>query len=209
MAKLRDASQRWLRPMAARIPLSPNALTVLACLFSLAAAVAFATGRDETWRFGLGALLAAVGGILDLLDGIVARLKGLSSHFGDFLDHLLDRVSDLAMTSGWLIGSGVRPSLALATVVAVAVNGYAGTQLEASFRVREYETTGRGEFFIAILGLPLLAWWIGPRFLTAEAAGIRLVDAIAALLFAAAAFGVLQRLLSARRAARHATPPVE
>lgn len=209
MAKLRDASQRWLRPMAARIPLSPNALTVLACLISLSAALAFATARHETWRFGLGALLAAVGGILDLLDGVVARLKGLSSRFGDFLDHLLDRVSDLAMTAGWLLGTEVHPALALATVIAVAVNGYAGTQLEASFRVREYETTGRGEFFVAILALPLLAWWTGPGFFTAEAAGIRLVDGIAAVLLGAAVFGVAQRLVSARRAAGGAAPPVE
>jgi phosphatidylglycerophosphate synthase len=42
----------------------------------------------------LGGILILIGGIFDVLDGIVARSRGKTTEFGAFLDSVLDRYSD-------------------------------------------------------------------------------------------------------------------
>lgn len=202
MLDLRARAGAILAPMARRTPLSPNALTLLALVLNLAAAAALAGAA--TWRPGflLAVGLAALGGTLDLLDGVVAREKGLTSKWGDFLDHFADRVSDSALFAGWVIGAGVWPPLGLVAVTAVLLNGYAGTQLEASFGAREYRSTGRFEFFIAILGFPLLAWFGGERLGAVRAAGLSVFDILTLLVALLALVGVVQRLAEARRLSR-------
>lgn len=73
-------------------PIDPNLLSVLGVLASLVGAWAWAEGY-----FRLGALIVLVGGFFDLVDGVVARHNGSSSHFGAFLDSTLDRVADGAL----------------------------------------------------------------------------------------------------------------
>lgn len=202
MLDLRTRAGAILAPMARRTPLSPDALTLIALILNLSAAVALA--QAATWRPGflLAVGLAAVGGTLDLLDGVVAREKGLTSRWGDFLDHFADRVSDSALFAGWVIGARVSPTLGLASVVAVLLNGYAGTQLEASFGAREYRTTGRFEFFIAILGFPLLAWFGGARLAAVRVGGLTVFEILTLLVALFALVGVVQRLAEARRLSR-------
>jgi CDP-diacylglycerol--glycerol-3-phosphate 3-phosphatidyltransferase len=70
----------------------------------------------------LPGLLLIPAGILDVLDGAVARLRGEESRFGAFLDSVLDRVSDMILFGClyWsLAGQGQRleAGLALATMV--------------------------------------------------------------------------------------------
>ena len=121
--------------MARRCPVSPNALTLLALLFALAAAALLAAGARWNAAFPLAILAGALGGALDLLDGVVAREQGLVSRWGDFLDHFCDRVSDTALAAGWIFGAGVSPAIGLFTLAAVTLNGYTGTQIEATFHV--------------------------------------------------------------------------
>lgn len=73
-------------------------------------------------------LLLIPAGLLDVLDGAVARLRGEESRFGAFLDSVLDRVSDVILFGClyWsLAGQGERleAGLSLATmVIALAVS---------------------------------------------------------------------------------------
>jgi len=88
-------------PVRAR--LSPDALTCLAVLVSLAAAaLAWLDGR---WLI-LAALVVVLSGLLDNLDGAVAVLTGRSTRWGYVLDSTADRVSDLAYVGAlWLAGA--------------------------------------------------------------------------------------------------------
>jgi len=73
-------------------------------------------------------LLLIPAGLLDILDGAVARLRGEATRFGAFLDSVLDRVSDVILFGCvyWsLAGQGERleAGLALVTmVIALAVS---------------------------------------------------------------------------------------
>jgi phosphatidylglycerophosphate synthase len=196
----RDRLNRWLLPVARRTPLSPNAITLLALAINLGAAACLALGGRRPPLFLVAIALIAVGGLADALDGIVARAKNQSSRFGDFLDHAADRVSDTAVAACWLAGNGVREWLLIAAIVLVMLNGYLGTQIEATWRERSYEGVGRGEFVLALIVFPIISYivftngWAATRF-----AFFTVAEWLALLMSAFALLGVAQRIALARR----------
>jgi len=194
----RDRLSRWFSPLARGCPLSPNAITILALLLNVAAAALLA----RRW-FPMAIVLIVFAGLADAFDGIVARVQGKETRFGDFLDHFADRVSDTLLTAGWAVGSGVRESLVVAAVIVTMLNGYVGTQIEATFRERNYESIGRGEFVLALIIFPLVSYilfrngWDSMR-----GAGLTIAEWLAVVLIAFAILAIGQRLALARRLER-------
>lgn len=191
----RDRLFRWFAPMARRCPLSPNAITLLALALNVVAAVLLLR-RD----FLLAMAFLIVGGLADAFDGIVARVQEKTSIFGDFLDHFADRVSDVLLITGWLAGSAVRTEVAVPVIIVVMLNGYIGTQIEASWHERNYDSVGRGEFVLALVVFPIVshivfenAWWL----ITLR--GLRITEWMALLLFLFAVVGIVQRFALALR----------
>lgn len=78
-----------------RSGVTPNALTTVGALVILASSVAFGAGA-----IALGGWLILVSGVLDTLDGQVARQSQQASRFGAFYDSSLDRVGDGATFIG-------------------------------------------------------------------------------------------------------------
>jgi CDP-diacylglycerol--glycerol-3-phosphate 3-phosphatidyltransferase len=74
---------------------SPNALSSMGLLLSLAAGAALSRG----W-FDVGGWLYLFVGIVDLFDGRVARATGRSSRAGAFYDSVIDRYSECAIFVG-------------------------------------------------------------------------------------------------------------
>ena len=194
----RDRLSRWFSPLARGCPLSPNTITILALLLNVAAAALLA----RRW-FPMAIVLIVFAGLADAFDGIVARVQGKETRFGDFLDHFADRVSDTLLTAGWAVGSGVRESLVVAAVIVTMLNGYVGTQIEATFRERNYESIGRGEFVLALIIFPLVSYilfrngWDSMR-----GAGLTIAEWLAVVLIAFAILAIGQRLALARRLER-------
>lgn len=95
-----------------RLGLMPNTITLIGLLGNVGAAVLLAYGYF-TW----GGLLALLMGILDAVDGTMARLRNLPVEFGAFADSVTDRYSELLIFGGllfyymrqddWLMGFGV------------------------------------------------------------------------------------------------------
>ncbi|WP_344596507.1 CDP-alcohol phosphatidyltransferase family protein [Actinomadura vinacea] len=83
---------RLTRLLAARTAVTPGQITVVAFALGLGAAGCFVQGTPG-W-LALGALLYHAGFVLDCCDGKIARLKGLGTPFGAWLDFMLDRVRD-------------------------------------------------------------------------------------------------------------------
>ncbi|HYR29040.1 MAG TPA: CDP-alcohol phosphatidyltransferase family protein [Thermoanaerobaculia bacterium] len=191
----RDRLHRWFAPAARRSPLSPNAITLLALGFSLVAAYLL-----HQRHFLLAIVFVSLGGLADAFDGIVARVQGKTSRFGDFLDHFCDRVSDVFLLSGWLIGNGVRTEIAIAGIVASVLNAYIGTQLEATFHQRTYESVGRGEFVLALVVFPIISHILFANgWETARLGGLTTAECLTLLLVAGAVAGIGQRVALARR----------
>lgn len=194
----RDRLARWFSPIAERSPLSPNAITILALLLNIVAAFLFFR------RFFLiGMALVVVAGFADAFDGIVARVQNKSSRFGDFLDHVADRISDTLVVTGWLLGNGVWLPLIILAIIVVMLNGYIGTQIEATWGVRSYEPMGRGEFVLALVIYPIVS-----HILFANGwehigwYGLTIADWLTGLLLAFALLGIAQRFAIAARLER-------
>lgn len=83
----------WALVRATRLP--PDAITMLSLLLALAAGAALAGGR-----FALGGWLYIASGILDVLDGRLARATGQQTRAGAALDSILDRYADAAVLAG-------------------------------------------------------------------------------------------------------------
>jgi archaetidylinositol phosphate synthase len=199
----RDRLSRWLNPIARFIPLSPNSITLLALTLNLIGAWLLAIGGRRPVLFLVAIVFIAFGGFADALDGIVARLRQQESRFGDFLDHVCDRISDTALVACWMIGNGVRAPLAIAAVIVIMLNGYIGTQIEATFRERNYESLGRGEFVLTLIAFPIVAYilfsngWNALLFM-----GATIAEWLTILLLAFALLGVAQRIALAMRMER-------
>jgi len=108
--RARDLAHSVLTPVVsllASLGLRADHLTVAGLLFSLGAAFAFYDGHSR-----LGALLLAMAGLCDILDGELARRSGVTSRFGAFFDSTLDRLAEAAVLVG-IAGFYVRNLFAL------------------------------------------------------------------------------------------------
>ncbi|MDP6785691.1 MAG: CDP-alcohol phosphatidyltransferase family protein [Alphaproteobacteria bacterium] len=72
-----------------RLHVSANQVTVAGVLLNVVAAVLIVADQPV-----LAGLFFLAGGVLDLLDGVLARLAKMATPFGAFLDSTLDRVSE-------------------------------------------------------------------------------------------------------------------
>jgi phosphatidylglycerophosphate synthase len=113
-----DASIRRAAPFLFHPRVHPNALTLLGTVISLAAAADFAGGGLRR-----GALLAALGGLFDLTDGVVARAQGRATRFGAFLDSSLDRLVDIALLFGLALHYAASRELLWAWTAGAALAG--------------------------------------------------------------------------------------
>ena len=80
------------------------------------------------------------------------------------------------------------------------MNGYIGTQLEATFRQREYESVGRGEFVLALIVFPIVSHILFANGWERDAfASLTIPEWMTLLLLAFALLGIVQRFALARR----------
>jgi CDP-diacylglycerol--glycerol-3-phosphate 3-phosphatidyltransferase len=78
-----------------RVP--PNLISLFGFVISLSSIYFIVKGR-----LIFGALLILIGGCFDLIDGEVARRRGVVSKFGAFFDSFIDRYSDTLIMLGLL-----------------------------------------------------------------------------------------------------------
>ena len=128
---------QWLRPWM---------ITVLSTTTGVFAGVVFALGCG--WIAGC---LAALAQVLDGVDGQFSRLTGMQSRGGAFLDSVLDRYFDTALTIGLVVYLIRIPAgLPLPLLVVMAFFAVSGSSLISY-------TTARAESLGIALGKPTLA----------------------------------------------------
>ena len=154
-ARFGDRLDGWLEaalPFLFRRPVNPNLLTVIGTLISVGAGVAFAFGR-----FGWGAILILIGGIFDLIDGVIARHHNIATPFGAFLDSTLDRLADMAILLGVMLHYAARGDagtvlLGGIALIASVLTSYAKARAEQFLPSFSGGFLERGER-LAILGI--------------------------------------------------------
>jgi len=123
---LRDTLQPALEKVGkgfAATGLSPNFWTVVGLIIALSAAVVYGMGVE----FGLiiGGILLLVSGFFDMVDGQVARVTGKTSKKGEYLDSMFDKISEVAIFLGILVGGYAEPYLVLLAITLSLLVSYA------------------------------------------------------------------------------------
>jgi len=110
---------------------------------------------------GVSVLLILLAGVLDALDGALARHQGVAGPYGDFLDHTIDRVVDV----GLLIAIGMNatfvsdPSSGAVAAVLTLFGSYMGTQAQSVGLDRIYGGFGRADRMVLTMACLVAASW--------------------------------------------------
>ena len=78
-----------------------------------------------------GAILILANGLLDMLDGCVARARGTAGPFGSFLDKIIDKYADLIFLLGMLLGGLAHPVAVIVSMVGIPLATYINAAVES------------------------------------------------------------------------------
>lgn len=107
----------------------------------------------------LGAIMVGANGLLDALDGKVARLKPTESKRGDFVDHVIDRYADVFILAGIALGAHCSVFVGLFAIIGVMLASYMGTQAQALGLRREYRgILGRADRLALLIIVPIIQY---------------------------------------------------
>ncbi|MEO2180099.1 MAG: CDP-alcohol phosphatidyltransferase family protein [Candidatus Poseidoniia archaeon] len=159
----RDFGTKLLNPIAVNIPLGPMGISILSLVTAITAGYSFyivdADLNNKIWLL-IGGAMVFLTAVLDALDGIVARLRDLSSKRGDLVDHTLDRVADIIILRGIALGSIVDIEVGFAAIIGVLMLSYMGTQAQAVGAGREYAgLLGRADRLIVLIIVPIIYYF--------------------------------------------------
>jgi CDP-diacylglycerol--glycerol-3-phosphate 3-phosphatidyltransferase len=184
----------WLR----RRRIHPNTITTIGAILVVVSAAAYGLG----W-IRLGGLLLIGSGIVDTLDGQVARDGDQVSRFGAFYDSTLDRVGDGATFIGIAVFLLREPvvawrlesvTLCMVAVLSSLLVSYARARAEGLGLECKVGLVQRAERLLA-LGIPSIVLGDGPY----EVATLQVVVALLAL---ASTITVIQRFVYVHRITR-------
>lgn len=156
----------------ARVSPVPTAWTLVGLFVMFAAAVAYARAPYGEL---VGGLLILLSGWFDIVDGAVARVTGRTSKKGAFLDSTFDRVGEVAVFAGILVGGRANPFAVLMALSASMLVSY--TRAKGDSLGISLSGVGIGErserlLVLAVSSVIRLLWW-----------GVIVVAAVAAYSF--------------------------
>ena len=132
------ANRRVSEPIAralVKTKITPNQVSWAAFGIALLSFISFIFGQNI-----IAGLLAQLSSIVDGIDGSLARLKGMTSTFGGFLDAVLDRYADILIVLGltwWSLSHEAYPGIWLVGFLAIAGTGcisYTRARIDAEHR---------------------------------------------------------------------------
>ena len=157
----RDFGTKILNPLAKRMPIGPMGISFLSLLTAIGAGYSFymADLENTNWLL-IGALMVFLTAVLDALDGMVARIRAISSRRGDLLDHTLDRVADIIFVGGIALGPLVEITVGFAAIIGILMLSYMGTQAQAVGAGREYAgLLGRADRLVVLVMVPIIQYF--------------------------------------------------
>ena len=157
----RDFGTKILNPLAKIMPIGPMGISFLSLLTAIGAGYSFymADLENTNWLL-IGALMVFLTAVLDALDGMVARIRAISSRRGDLLDHTLDRVADIIIVGGIALSPLVEITVGFAAIIGILMLSYMGTQAQAVGAGREYAgLLGRADRLVVLVMVPIIQYF--------------------------------------------------
>jgi len=98
-----EIAKKTVAPLAG-LGVTPNHITAAGLIVAVLSAWFYATWDGNRLYLIYAALLILFSGLLDAIDGVLARTTGKVTKFGGFFDSVIDRYSDILILSGIIIG---------------------------------------------------------------------------------------------------------
>ncbi|UCC58853.1 MAG: CDP-alcohol phosphatidyltransferase family protein [Candidatus Bathyarchaeum sp.] len=165
LTKLKQKVQLQLTSIAESIHnlgLTPNHVSLLGITFAVLSALTYWQWKLHPFLLILAPLLMLASGLLDALDGAMARLYGEATKFGGFLDSLLDRYADAVILCGIILGGLTEVSWGLAALMGSLLVSYTRARAEAAgVRMESVGLAERAERLILLALASFLSYvWV-------------------------------------------------
>ena len=175
---LRDILQPTLEKIGkafASTGLSPNFWTMVGLVFALVSALVYGLGLE----FGLiiGGILLLVSGFFDMVDGQVARITGKTSKKGSYLDSMFDKIAEVAIFLGLLVGGYAEPYLVMLAITLSLLVSYARAKSDAlNIKLQGVGIGERAERLLVIAIIGIIGYMEPAVIIVVVIAGITLVQ---------------------------------
>jgi archaetidylinositol phosphate synthase len=111
--------------------LSPNFWTAIGLVFAFATAIVYGLNLQIEFAFIFGGILLLISGFFDIVDGQVARITKKTSKKGAFLDSVTDKIAEVAIFLGILIGGFAEPYLVFLAITLSLLVSYTRSRAES------------------------------------------------------------------------------
>jgi len=155
--------------------LSPNFWTIVSLQFALLSAIIYGLGVE----FGLiiGGILLLVSGFFDVVDGQVAKVTGKTTKKGSYFDSMFDKIAEVAIFLGILIGGYAEPSLVLLAITLSLLVSYARAKSDAiNIKLQGIGIGERAERLLVIAVIGIIGFMELAVVIVVIIAGITLVQ---------------------------------
>lgn len=173
---LRPFASKVIEPLAeffVRYEVSPNTVSIASLICAFFAGLSFYYSPASREFVLLAGFLVIFNSIFDALDGVIARKANRATPRGDFLDHVIDRYSDVFIICSIFFADYVPWQVGVVAIVGVQLTSCLGTQAQALNLGRYYGgIMGRADRLVVVIlaafgnfafsspiaGFPILGW---------------------------------------------------
>jgi CDP-diacylglycerol--glycerol-3-phosphate 3-phosphatidyltransferase len=152
---LRPFASKVIEPLAdlfIRNGISPDVVSIASLICAFIAGLCFYYSPAARGLVLLAGIFVVLNSVLDALDGAVARKSNKATARGDFLDHVIDRYSDVFIICSIFFAGYVPWQIGVAAIVGVLLTSYLGTQAQALSLGRYYGgIMGRADRLVVII----------------------------------------------------------
>ena len=157
--------------------LSPNFWTAVGLIFALISAAVYGLGNQIEYGLIIGGVLLLVSGFFDMVDGQVARVTGKTSKKGGYLDSMFDKIAEVAIFLGILVGGYAEPYLVFLAITLSLLVSYARAKSDAiNVRLQGVGIGERAERLLAIAFVGIFGFMEIAVIIVVIIAGITLIQ---------------------------------
>lgn len=159
--------------------LSPNFWTGVGIAFAFASAIAY--GLNIEFALIIGGVFLLVSGFFDIVDGQVARVTKKTSKKGAFLDSIFDKIAEVVIFLGILIGGFAEPYLVVLAITLSLLVSYTRARAESlGIKLQGIGIGERAERLLVIAIIGMIGFMEYAIIIVIVIAGITLIQRIIA-----------------------------
>ena len=165
LTKIKKRIQSWLTAEAVMLHnggLTPNHVSIIGLILAVLSAITYWQWKLHPFLLIVAPILMLISGLFDALDGVIARIFGETTIFGEFFDSILDRYSDAFILGGIILGGLTEVLWGLGALIGSLLVSYARARAEAAgVKMESVGLAERAERIILLAFVSFLSYiWI-------------------------------------------------